>query len=426
MLTARRRLLVLLIAIFPCQLCLADGVYRDGIGARSVGRGGTNIGFADNGQMLLDNPAGMSNLTSQRIIGVGADILFTDMEYQDSDNPRTAGSNNPFPVGQISIIQRSLDRRLGVGLGVYSQAGFGATYDLNGPAPFSGPQRYKSLGAMSRILSGASFRVADDLTVGASFGAAISHIELEGPYTLQGPHAFRGVPLLLDMQSTGIAPSWSVGLQYDVSDNTRIGLSMVGETRFSMDGNTQTQIAGLPAARFDSTLDIAWPRTVGGGIKHRINDKSTLALDVLWINWANSFDSLALHLSNPDDPTVAAVTGGPFTEEYPLDWSDTVSFRSGYELELENGQTARFGYVYHSNPIPSSTLTPFIQTTLQHAVSVGYGWNFGRLDLDVAYQFSFGNQQDVGTSNFVGGDFDNSSTWLDAHWLLFEVMYHDE
>ena len=39
----------------------ADGLIRDGVGAIPIGRGGTNIAFADNGAVLLDNPAGMVN-----------------------------------------------------------------------------------------------------------------------------------------------------------------------------------------------------------------------------------------------------------------------------------------------------------------------------------------------------------------------------
>ena len=56
--------------ILLCGMCLtlavvrpapADGVIRDGLGAFSSGRGGTNIAFADNGEVLYDNPAGIVN-----------------------------------------------------------------------------------------------------------------------------------------------------------------------------------------------------------------------------------------------------------------------------------------------------------------------------------------------------------------------------
>ncbi len=412
-------------AVLLCStLVMADGVYRDGLGAISVGRGGTNIAFSDNGQMIMDNPAGMSNVDST-LIGVGVDMLFTDLEYADSDNSRRSGHNNPFPVGQATFITTSEDGRWGLGFGVYSQAGFGAQYDLNGPAPFTGERPYKSLGAMARVLPALSYRVSDRFTVGATLGVAVSHMELEGPYFLQGPNPFAGTPLLLDMQSTGAALSWSVGMQYQLTPRTRIGLNYLGETDFNMNGNTKVDIPGLGSARFDSTLGVTWPRTLGIGLQHQCNEATTLSCDVIWADWSSAFDQMDLQLSSPNDPTVAGVTGtAPFVDQFPLRWRDTISVRLGLERQIADERVVRTGYVYHQNPIPSSTLTPFIQATLEHAVSVGYGWKLGNSwRADVAYQFSFGSPQSTGTSAFVGSDFDNSKVWTSAHWFLIELTH---
>jgi long-subunit fatty acid transport protein len=79
----------------------------------------------------------------------------------------------------------------------------------------------------------------------------------------------------------------------------------------------------------------------------------------------------------------------------------------GYERELACG-TLRLGYVYHRNPIPDGTLTPFIQATLEHAISVGYGWRFGDWNVDAGYVYLFGPNQHVADSQLLGGDFDNS------------------
>lgn len=40
---------------------------------------------------------------------------------------------------------------------------------------------------------------------------------------------------------------------------------------------------------------------------------------------------------------------------------------------------------------------------------------------DLGYQYMFGSDRQVGTSSFVGGDFDNSTTSASAHWLLREA-----
>ncbi|HEV3005593.1 MAG TPA: hypothetical protein VGX78_14100, partial [Pirellulales bacterium] len=64
-----------LIALFVCvwvacasRWAMADGVVRDGVGSISTGRGGTNLGFADNGAILLDNPGAMVNVANNGLI----------------------------------------------------------------------------------------------------------------------------------------------------------------------------------------------------------------------------------------------------------------------------------------------------------------------------------------------------------------------
>ena len=52
-----------------------DGVVRDGVGAISTGRGGTNLGFADNAAIILDNPGAMSNAADNGFWELGVDTV---------------------------------------------------------------------------------------------------------------------------------------------------------------------------------------------------------------------------------------------------------------------------------------------------------------------------------------------------------------
>lgn len=399
-----------------------DGVIRDGVGAIASGRGGTNLAFGDNGEVLLDNPAGMMQVGGAGLIECGGDLFFTDLTYSDADNPSVDAHNNPIPMGQLSIIRRSEDGLWAYGLGAFSQAGFAAVYDMNGPFPFSGPQRYKSMGALGRILPGVSVQLTDRLSAGGTLGVAVSHMELEAPYFLQGPHPFAGTPALLDLQGSGAALSWSVGMQYQLDDRTTFGASFTGETHFQLDGNTRLDIPGLGAARFDSTIDVQWPSILGAGLRHQLTPCTIVATDVIWMGWSSAFQNFDLHLTNADNPQIAALTGPALLERYPLAWRDTVSVRVGLERDLGCGRVVRTGYVYHRNPIPSDTLTPLIQSTLEHAVSAGYGWKLSEYQLDLAYQFSWSGEQEVASSDFIGGDFNNATHTTRAHWLMASVI----
>lgn len=394
---------------------MADGVVRDGIGAISSGRGGTNIGFADNGEVLLDNPAGIVNAPGRGLSELSFDILQTDLYYSDPDNGAHA-SYNPFPLGQLSVIKKSPDGLWAAGIGFYAPAGFGATFDLNGPAPIGGRHRYKSLGALARIIPGAAVRVTDRLTVGGTLGVAVSHVELEGPWFLQN-----GTPTVFDLQGTGATITWSAGLQYELTPATTLGVAYQSQTSFNLDGSAQVNVPGFGEGRFDAATDIKWPRSLGIGVKHDLCKHRTVALDVIWFDWSDAFDTVDVELTNPTNPAFNAL-GSPIRESLALRWKDSISVRLGMEQALSPCSVARCGYAYHPNQVPEGTLTPFIPAILEHAFSVGYGHKVGGGEVDLAYQFSFGRDRTVGASDLPGGDFSNSRVEAQAHWIFLSYL----
>ena len=403
------------------HLMAASGLMRDSVGARASGRGGTNLGFADNGEILLDNPGGMVNVNGFELIECGGDILFTDMQYGDADNLVTDASDNPFPMGQLSIIRKSADGNFAYGLGAFSQGGFSAEYLLNGPAPFTGQRNYKSMGVLAKVLPGVSVKMTDRWSVGGALGVGISHIELEGPYTLQSG-ALAGTPTMLDLQQTGAGLAWSVGTQYQLTSATTLGLTYQDETRMQLGGNARVEIPGLGQTYYDTELDWIWPRSVGLGLQHQACACRRYGADVVWYDWSSAFEQLDLKFRDPTNPLFEAVAGPRVDEAFPLLWRDSISVRMGVEQSLNNSKVVRMGYAWNRNPIPTATLTNYIPAVLEHTFSTGYGWKVAGYELDLAYQFSYGPTHHVQDSLLLGGDFDNSRIRTHAHWLMFSVM----
>ena len=418
------RMMALAICLFLLNIrsISADGILRDGVGAISMGRGGTNLGFADNGNILLDNPGSLVNIDGNGLVELDVDLFITDLTYQDPDNAEVSAENSPFPMGQFSMIRRSEDGNYAWGLGAFSHGGFSPKYTLEGPAPFSGPQIYKSVGAMMRILPGVSVALTPRWSVGATLGVAVSHTELEGPYFTQLATPFQGTPTYMDLQGTGAGLSWSVGTQYQLSPTTILGASFQGETHIDADGSTTLTIPGFGVSRYDLELETQWPSTLGVGILHTLSPCSVISADVIWTQWSAAKTGYGLTLTNPSNPIFAAALGPVVPERFPLAWNDSVAVRLGYQRFLGNGRVIRTGYVYHPNPIPDATLTPFIQSIVEHTVSVGYGWQTGPFGIDLAYQYMFGPDESVGTSGFVGGDFDNSVSSAAAHWISASLI----
>lgn len=383
----------------------ADGLFLNGVSPRSIGRAGTNMGFADNGGVIFDNPAAMTNVEGRGLTDVGVNVMITDFEYSDPQNP-LATDSRVSPLPQVAVIRKSEDGHWAYGFGVFMPAGFSQSYELQGLPPFAGVRSYESLGALVKILPAVAYKPTDRLSIGATVGAAISHVALEGPYTLQSV----GAPTVMKLDATGAALVWSTGLQYELTDRTTLGLAYQSESRVELDGSTDVTVFPLGYAEYDVDARIKWPSSLAAGVKHDLSDSHCISADVIWFNWADSFDAIDIGLSSPTPAAFPALN-----ERLPLNWRDTLSTRLGYEIDLDAERTLRFGYVYHRNPIPAGTQTSFIQAITEHGLSCGYGFHMFGGEIDLAYMFTIGEDQRVATSGLLGGDFSDSVHRAQTH-----------
>ncbi len=408
----RRTILAVLFFILASSVAFANGLILEGISTRSVGRGGTNLGWADNGGVIHDNAGGLINMRNRSFLEVSAELLFSDVDYRDPGGVSDY-RQDVVPLGNFAV-GKKVNEDVAVGLGVFTSGGFAGRSVIPGPVPFTGDRTYKSFGALIRVLPAVSLRLTDRWSVGATTGVAASHIEFEGPNTIQTGF-LAGTPVLLDVQGTGAAFTWSIGSQYKVSSKTTLGVSYQSENRFDLDGKTTTIIPGIGESVFDSTMSLVWPESVGLGVRHAINQRQVASLDLIYYNWQRSFDALGLEMRNASNPIVA--TFGTINDTLPLKWRDSLSVRTGFEQTLANQDKLRFGYVYHRNPIPASTQTVYVATPLEHTFSVGYGTRFRGWNLDLAYVYTTGDTVDIGTSEIIGGDFNDGFLKTDAHFL---------
>lgn len=389
----------------------ADGIHLNGLSPRALGRGGTNIAHADNGAVLFDNPAGAVFVPGEGLFDVGGNLLFMDFRYSDPDNP-SASDFGISPLGSVGLVRKSEDGKFAYGLGIYAPAGFSETYEMQGQFPFAGEQTYKSFGALAKILPGVAWKVNERLSIGGTFGMAISHTELEGPLTLQNAGVLTGLPTRVDLQATGATPVYSLGLQYQLTEATTLGVAYQSESRFKADGNALVDVPLLGQARYDTHMDIAWPRTLGFGLRHEWDECQVLSTDLVWFDWSGSFDSFDIALNDADRLLFPDIR-----ESLPLNWRDTLSVKLGYERDLGGRRIARCGYVYHRNPIPASTITPYIQGIFEHAFSVGYGFQWRSWELDASCMFLFSPEIEVGANGLAGSDFDNATHQAFIHAL---------
>lgn len=401
----------------------ADGLIRDGLGAISGGRGGTNIGFADNGAVIYDNPGALVNVANNGLLDLDVDTVVAQVHYTDPKPNNVNSAVRPIPTPEIGYIQRSRNRQWAWGVGAFAPAGFGASYQMQNS--FAGPQKYQSFDGLGKCLFALSYRVTERLSIGGNVGFAINYLDLQGPLYLQNG-VLAGAPTIVNLQNTGVAPTGGFGIQYLWTEKTTLGLNYISESRFKMGGNMDALAFGLAPfpiySKFEATTNLIWPRSVGVGLSHKFNPRNVLGVDVIWYDWAHAFNQVAVNLTNPSNPMVGAVVGQANVQNLPLNWRDTVSLRLGYQWMPDNVNIFRFGYVYHASPAATATLTPYTDGLLQDTFSVGYSRKVGRMYVNGAYQFTFGPSRTVGTSALAGGDFSGSTLHTQAHIAFLGIL----
>ncbi len=418
--------LLVMLSVFGAERrVFADGLVRDGLGPISGGRGGTNQAFADNAAVIIDNPAGMMNVAGNGLAEIGIDTVIPVVDYSDPYND-VQSKIRPLPLPNLGYI-RKVDDRWAWGIGAFVPAGFGASYGVMNE-PNTGANLLRSQGGMAKLLPALSFRASERLSLGIAVGIGFSYASLDGPLYLQdGPLA--GVPTIMDMEGTGVAPVGSVGMQYQLTEKTMIGATYTEQSNYWMHGATNAVL--LPGfvleSRFDSKMKIQWPRSVAVGLKHDFCPHRRFSADVIWYDWAHAFDSLEIVLYNPSNPAVAPILGSvgqslPVTQHFPLNWTDSISMRLGYEVDWTDVDTFRFGYVYHSSPSPDSTLNPYLDGILENTFTLGYSRRFSRATFNAAYQYYFGDTRYVADSAIVGGQFDDSTMNAQAHFAMLSLL----
>jgi long-chain fatty acid transport protein len=411
------------LVVFSLEARLSAETIIPSVAAKSAGRGGANLAFSDNGFLLHDNPAGLLGACqacpdgSTGLFDANVAGLFPDIEYSDPENPGVSASNDPFGMGAFTIA-RKIDEDWAFGFGVYSPAGFGTRWNLEGPpGPLAGPQFYKSLGMLVRILPGVAYQATDRLRLGANLGVALSHVELEGPYFLNSlPLA--GTPTQIDLQTTGAALTWAAGLQYQATESLVLAARYQSQNRFQNDGNGRVAIPGLGTSAYDLQMDIVWPRSAGVGCQYALSPSRRVGIDVDWQQWSTAKDEIGLRFRDPDNPLFLAVAGPEIRESVPLRWRDNVVIRSGFEQDLSPVHTLRVGYGFNSDAIRSQTSSVYLPTNLMHYLSTGLTWRRCRWEYNLGYQYSFRPTLHLGDSSLAGDDFSNASLRTQAHWLF--------
>ena len=150
-----------------------------------------------------------------------------------------------------------------------------------------------------------------------------------------------------------IATGFNLGLVYQISGRTKIGVAYRSEVDISVEGDgdftvpTNPLLGALVAGSgafvdTDIDVDVTLPASFSISLAHQV-DKFTWLVDVTWTGW-DSFDELRIEYDNPAQPD--SVT----TE----DWDNSRRYSVGFDYQYSDKLIIRSGIALDETPVPSA------------------------------------------------------------------------
>ena len=399
---------------------------------------------ADDATTVFFNPAGLSLLESAEAIVVASGIEITSA-FNDQASQAALGQplgHNGGDAGGWNFVPSAyaaapLNDKIAIGLGVNAPFGLKTDYEPGWIGRF---QALKSEIRTINVNPSLSWRVSDAFCVGVGVSYQRLDAELTNAvnYTAvvaQGVQQLVALGQLPAAAAPGViaanaglegggrvegdddAWGFNIGLLFDVSETTRLGVSYRSKIEYEVKGAvnfgppvvtqpigaaivSRASAAGGPLSNGPASVDIELPDIATLSLRQQFAKRFTLLADVGWTGWSTIKELRVVR----DTGATVSVT--------PEHWEDAWRFALGGAYEASDKLTLRAGLAYDESAVPDSTRTPRLPDTNRTWVALGARWTpRDSLVLDVGYAHLFSddvplnqNAGSTATSGFLIGE----------------------
>ncbi len=420
----RRPLFLLIFAFaFFTVSASAQDFYWSSASTRSLALGGVYVpSNSDAIGALTTNPAGLTYLSSPTL-DLSMSAVFARGSFSNSANTNSPMTTSPgvIPYGAFGMpIGKS---RFSFGVGFAPDLVSVSDWHYVDPPGYGGVtygyQENKSAILAGRAMAGLSYAFSHKLSVGVTAGADYNSNTLQAPYIFQSQPTLAGAKTLLDLHTYGTGYNMSVGALVEPTKNWDLGVAWKSHTVIVTNGLASGNASALFNAlevsapsnfSYNAKVENILPQSVNANVAWHVNPRWTLAFQTDWVNWSNAFVNLPVTLTNGSNATINSVVGSStLIDGVPLHWKDQYSFHGGVERQLWESAALRFGYAHGNSPVPDGTLTPMTAAIMTNQLSTGFAYHAGRSRFDIAYTYDPTSEQQVGQSNLLYDEYNNST-----------------
>ena len=310
-------------SLLTCAAAQAGGLYLYETTASDIGLASAGMAArAQDASVMAANPAGLANVSgksfSGNLIGLYGDAQLDTMTGD-------AGNVIGFVPMASAFYSQQVNDKWTLGIGLYGNYGLGLEYegllDNHLDIPTATTQALT-------IQPSASYRINDHWSVGAALGIQYGMYEVEAEGTLASSDMHK--KYLDEDQDTQV--NGRVGVLYEATPGTRLGLSYSSETEFE----------------FDNSNSIA-PQQLIFSAYHEVNDDLAVMWNVNWQDWSEYTTALKaadlVDVETQDTYQIALGTQYKLNEK--MMWNAGFAFdTSMYESQSNGDITVPTGKAY--------------------------------------------------------------------------------
>lgn len=343
------------------------------------------------------NPAGMTGLQQDTIVG-GMQFILPKVEFDSSVATSGGGdggnAGNPVVVPSFFYVNKLSDN-LRFGFSVAGTMGGGVDYGDNFVGRYSTVKA--ELGAVG-ITPSLGYKVNDRFSVGA--GVSIIYTRFDQDIAINQSAVMAADAKLKIEEATDWGYQPFVGMTYQLSDRTLLGLVYRAEMDVELEGDVKVKNWQLPGSPSADNIDVDWdnPQTLNAGLRYQLDDKNTLFLNAGWQEWS-AFNKNTLAFSGGNLNPVATID-----RNFDDTWHAGIAF-----AHQEGDHGTSIGLSYDSSPVDDKDRTldlPFDET---YKLSMAYASMGGK-------QLNFS----VGGTLYLMGDAKINQTSIDGTQVIGE------
>jgi long-chain fatty acid transport protein len=375
---------------------VAGGLYLNEFATPSMGVAGagreavasdasTNSSFA--------NPAGMTRLQGNSV-SLGAGLLVGQSKFDADAGTPFSGGNGGNQAGLAPLIGShgvySFTDDLKIGMSVFSLSGAALDPDNS----WTGRYQNNEISLLTLTANPSiAYRVTDWLSVGA--GMTLMYANLD--YELAAPpiNAPAGGNGKVEIDGDDFALGYNFGVLFEVSPQTRIGVTYVSKVEPKFDGDLKIKPGAGGSFSTSSDLEFTYPQLVRLGAYHELNDQWALLGTVGWEDWSN-FDNLLISTENG-------------SASIPTEWRDTYHFSGGVHYRPAEDWLLQAGVTYDTSPVSKGDRNAALPVDRQIRFAVGaqYQWS-EHVKVGGAMEYIDLGKAKIDNSSVLKGEFDKN------------------